>query len=242
MVNVLEGGSKSLKEMVKEAEKLGYVVNQQNAALVGKSGDALDRIKVSLDGMARIFAVQLAPYIILAGNKMAEFAASLNAAMSASGGMAKFFAIMLDEIEFFKLAWEAMVATSPLNMAADAIDGDMKDTRDRFAKLKEDFLKKPLSERIGKMIEAIKAEVAGSAGKSTIGPADPLGLMNKQVAAPDTSALLRGSQAAFSAIMASSKQDVEKAQLAELKKMTDYLRAAARRGGLFGPALLGGGA
>lgn len=242
MINMLEGGSKTLKEMVAEAKKLGYVVNQQNADLVEKSGDAWQRIKLAIDGMARTFAIQLAPYIILATDKMASFAASLNEGLTASGGMASFFSLMLDELEAFKIAWEAIVLINPISLWTDAWDADMEDTVNRWNKLVDDVTAKSLSTRVAKDIERIKAEVAAggsSAGKIT---ADPLGLMGAAAAASnDTSALIRGSQAAFSAIMASSKQEVGKASLKELEGIHKKLGDMSKRGVLFAPALLAGG-
>lgn len=237
MINMLDGGSKKLNEMIEQAKKLGYVVTQGQADLVESAGDAWDRIKLALDGMARQMAVGLAPYVIMMADKVSEFVASLNASLSPASSLVKFFGLIADELEFIKLTWDVIKMANPIDIIKDTAKGDPGAA---WRTLKDDFLGPSWSERLNKEIEKIRSDMGAPATKAgTSATALPVAASTKPI---DMSPLLRGSAAALSAIMGTKPQEVAKETLGETKKMVSYLKMIAARGGFFAHAGLLGGA
>lgn len=63
LLPVLEQGKAGLAEAAAEAERLGIVFNDMDAAKVMEANDAIDRLKISLKGMSNEAAIMFAPMI-----------------------------------------------------------------------------------------------------------------------------------------------------------------------------------
>jgi hypothetical protein len=63
MVNVLRGGSSGITGSVREAQSLGVARSASDLAVADAAGDALDRTRMSIDGLWNTLTVQLSPAI-----------------------------------------------------------------------------------------------------------------------------------------------------------------------------------
>jgi len=74
MINVLGAGSAGLKDMEEDARKLGLTVSRWDAAQVEAANDAFARIGKAVDGIARVIAIKLAPYITWLSDSLVSIA------------------------------------------------------------------------------------------------------------------------------------------------------------------------
>lgn len=241
---MLDGGSKQLREMIKQAERLGYVVSQSQADMTEAAGDAWENISHALTGASRQLAVEIAPYVKYIADALTEWVVSLRVAGEELGSMADTAGWIADMIETFSLLNKA--GRIPQSAWRMVLSGGMwegpEDIKKNAKEFWEAFTAPDASARMRSSIDRIRREVAGSLGGPKLpgGSKEPMA-ESAATKKADESALFRGSQAALSYILGTSKQDVEKAQLEELKKIEAYMKKAVERGGFFGPALIGVG-
>jgi hypothetical protein len=76
VLNTLKAGPEVLAKMADEAKRLGVSVSSVDAAQIGATKDALDRAGFAIEGIKNRIAVELAPVLEAAANKLTEFAAS----------------------------------------------------------------------------------------------------------------------------------------------------------------------
>ena len=76
MLNLLAGGSSGIEAFRQEADKLGITFSRLDAAQVEAANDAINRAKTSVTGLAQVFAIEMAPSIAAAADKLTEFATS----------------------------------------------------------------------------------------------------------------------------------------------------------------------
>lgn len=76
LLPVLANGKEGLAEMAAEADRLGVTVSATDAAKVEAAVDAMDRMKHAIAGATDALAVQLAPFIQVASDRLTEFATS----------------------------------------------------------------------------------------------------------------------------------------------------------------------
>ena len=72
MGKVLEAGSKGLAEAQAEAKRLGLSFSELDFRKVEMANDAITRMKAILTGAARVIAVNLAPFILAAAERLQE--------------------------------------------------------------------------------------------------------------------------------------------------------------------------
>ena len=63
MINVLEGGAKSLRNIIKDATLLGLTFSRLDAGKVEEANDAITRMKAGIAGMGRMAAIALSPMV-----------------------------------------------------------------------------------------------------------------------------------------------------------------------------------
>jgi hypothetical protein len=76
MVNVLDQGSASIRKVMAEAEKLGLTFSRKQARQVEQANDAMERMRGIMTGLANQIAIQFAPFVEAAANKLTEMATS----------------------------------------------------------------------------------------------------------------------------------------------------------------------
>jgi hypothetical protein len=76
LLPVLANGKDGLAAMADEADKLGVTIKATDAAKIEAANDAMDRMKGAITGAANTVAVQLAPFIAVAADKLTDFATS----------------------------------------------------------------------------------------------------------------------------------------------------------------------
>lgn len=74
MLNMLESGSKGLKDFQTEAERLGLTFSRFDAAQIEAANDALTRARATMTGLFRQVTIELAPYIETLANRFVDFA------------------------------------------------------------------------------------------------------------------------------------------------------------------------
>lgn len=74
MLNLLAAGSEGLEAARKEAERLGITFSRIDAAKVEMANDAMAGLRAVVRGIAQQIAINLAPYIQLAADKLTDFA------------------------------------------------------------------------------------------------------------------------------------------------------------------------
>lgn len=240
LINMLDGGSKQLREMIKQAERLGYVVSQSQADMTEAAGDAWDNITLALSGASRQLAAEIAPYVKYIADMLTEWVISLRVAGEQMTSMAATAGWMADMAETFNLMYKAAkIPTSAWRMmlSGGTWEGpsDVKEHAKDFWKA---FTAPDASDRLRSTIDRIRREVLDSVDKGATPPGvTPAGLsMPSMAAKTDQSALLRGSSAALSYILGTTKQDIEKASLDELKGIHRELKD--RRDVVIEPAAL----
>ncbi len=72
MVNVLRGGSSGISGSVREAQSLGVASSASDLAVADAAGDALDRTRMSIDGLWNTLTVQLSPAITSVAEAMTK--------------------------------------------------------------------------------------------------------------------------------------------------------------------------
>lgn len=108
IINVLNMGKAGIEAYIEEAKRLGVVLNQIDAEKAGAAKDAIDRLGFVIEGLKNKLAIELAPYIEAAANKLAE--------MGSSGGKAGEF--IVSAVEMATKAVAAMIGyTADLEQA-----------------------------------------------------------------------------------------------------------------------------
>lgn len=229
MINVLEGGSEALRDMIKEAEYLGVVVSQKDADAVEKAGDSWARIGKALKGTFNQLAIGLAPYVTLISDGIVAAIADINKALSSSREVI-FDAwiyptgIFLDLMEQ-TVAMIDTVMVGLLDLLASMPGGAVfaglaAGARQNIKNISEspsnvDRLREEAAAMRAKFMEGLgKVGGGGGAAAGSIAAGGSI----------DMSPLLRGSQAALSYILGTNKQDIEKASLEELKGIRKELK------------------
>lgn len=72
LINLLGNGSKSLRDMMREAERLNLTLNATDAHEVERANDAITRVASSIQGHLRRAVVELSPYIAAIGDMLAN--------------------------------------------------------------------------------------------------------------------------------------------------------------------------
>lgn len=73
ILQLIQNGSASLRQATIEADKFGLAISRPDAAKVEDANDAITRMKAAISGLARVFAVELAPAIESAAKALTEF-------------------------------------------------------------------------------------------------------------------------------------------------------------------------
>lgn len=132
--NLFEQGSEGIEKAQKEAERLGLTISAFDAQKVEMANDAITRMKNLIIGAARSLAVKLAPFVIVAADKLREMGENgntmgkivLNSFDNILSGIAK----MLDFVELLKSGWfsfqgvvqsSVAIILSPINAIGDGI-------------------------------------------------------------------------------------------------------------------------
>ena len=105
MINMLEGGSESMREAMKEAESLGLVMSAETAEGVEKANDAITRLSSFLTSSFRQAIAYIAPLIETITNSLREF---FEMKISESGGVGK---LALEMANSFIVAGESILLT-----------------------------------------------------------------------------------------------------------------------------------
>lgn len=78
MISLLNEGSEGIKEFMRRADELGLTVDALAGEKIIAANEAFGELKAVFTGLARSIAVQLAPFLALAAEKMTEFVESTN--------------------------------------------------------------------------------------------------------------------------------------------------------------------
>jgi hypothetical protein len=103
LINTLSLGSDGLKEMQKEAERLGLTFNRLDAAKVEEANDAIQRMKSALTGIGQTLAIKLAPTIEAVSTKLTDMVVgvrNLDSSMLRSIGSTVKFSAKLGAVLF----------------------------------------------------------------------------------------------------------------------------------------------
>ncbi len=73
LMNMMEGGSKAVKEMASEVAKLGYAYSRVDASKVEEANDSVTKLKMVFDGVFAKLAVEFSPLITELATKLLEF-------------------------------------------------------------------------------------------------------------------------------------------------------------------------
>lgn len=123
MISVLSGGSAALKEAQADAEKLGLTFSRVDAAQVEAANDAMTRLGALFTGIGQQLAIQVAPFITAAVDKLTEMgAAGLNSGelvTSAFEWVVGAVAKAADYLALFSAGWYGLKAA--VDMAAAGI-------------------------------------------------------------------------------------------------------------------------
>jgi hypothetical protein len=87
MVNVLRGGSGGIQSSISEAQSLGVAQSSGSIALADAAGDAIDRLRTSIEGTWNTISVELSPAIIALTNEAGVLAANIRASVTSNGGL-----------------------------------------------------------------------------------------------------------------------------------------------------------
>ncbi len=109
LINTLKLGAQGLREVAKEAEILGIAVSRVDAAKIEESNDAWTRVKASIQGVANIIAVQLAPFIKFISDLFVQASKDSNGfrdqVLSGVTAIVKAVAFMGDVFRGLKVVW-----------------------------------------------------------------------------------------------------------------------------------------
>jgi hypothetical protein len=230
MLNLFEGGSKGLRKAMDEAKALGYAMTQAQVDAAEKAGDSWARIGKVIDGVYRTAAVSLGFYLDLLADKIVGVSVK---AGGLSSVMDKLFERAAEHFEAYigwmdRLAlrielavkfWKA-VATLGLN------ERMLKDLDDVIKNL-EIIRANPIEDRMRYERLKRKKRWDGEFAGRRFGEGAGHGI-SAGGGASDMAALIRGSQAAFSAILNSNKNQIPEKSLTELEKHTKLLTALSR--------------
>ncbi|MBT4122937.1 MAG: phage tail tape measure protein [Candidatus Ruthia sp.] len=78
MINVLKGGSRALRESMKEADKLGFVMGKKTVEGVERANDAFTRMKSAMNGVWAKLSASLAPALEKFATWWAKFTGSFS--------------------------------------------------------------------------------------------------------------------------------------------------------------------
>jgi hypothetical protein len=232
LINMLEGGSKKLHEMLLEAQQLGLVLTQKQVDSVEKAGDAWDRMKSGVRGVWRQVAGYLAPSVDYVANRVTDLIKTLVANLPTlfrmmKSGMIDVFATIGDAMDYMAVAINQMGATLMDALAIvpgyGPVAAGLADTMRNAA---DEILTDTGSEaKIRKWLAARYSEFMGGSGRVKFGDMEGGGGIGKDVS---MEALMRGSQAAMSAILGTSKQPIAKETLDETKKIRKAVEDLAK--------------
>lgn len=238
MLNLFAGGAAELRKMMQEARDTGYVVTQKEADGLEKAGDAWERIKLASQGVFNTIAIQLAPYIDLFANAMVKAVIAINKAIRQTGE--SIFDAWVYPVGFFMdtltnaYALILRLQISLLDLMTLLPEGGVFGGLAAGARAELDALAAEPSwiDKLRDWAKEMRKSFWGSVGGAPFGSFPSL--QNE-----DRSPLLKGSSEAFSAILKSSKEDLDKRMaddLAAIRRDIDHMDA---RGFVMGPAVLG---
>jgi len=109
MGNLFSQGAKGLVEVQEEARRLNLTFSELDAQRIMLANDAFDRLKASVVGAARVMAVQLAPFILYASEKVVELGSNGNlmgrAVVNAFNQILRAVGRLADYLELVKAIW-----------------------------------------------------------------------------------------------------------------------------------------
>jgi hypothetical protein len=73
LLNTLDLGSKGLNAAAKEAQDFGLAISRVDAAAIEAANDSFSRAQAAIQGVATVFAVELAPHLEMAATSFADF-------------------------------------------------------------------------------------------------------------------------------------------------------------------------
>lgn len=105
MINVLGAGSKGLRDMADDAQRLGLTFSRLDAAKVEAANDAFARIGLAIKGVSNSLAIELAPWVEWLSNKatalFTDYGAGAKFMASANELVARSFDAILSSVDFF---------------------------------------------------------------------------------------------------------------------------------------------
>lgn len=112
LVNTLRGGSKALKLVQADANKLGLTFNRIDAAKVEAANDAMTRLRGAVEGAARTLAVELAPFVGALSTRLTDLATEggglKDKMINAFEGITNSIAWVADALQTLKIAFMDM--------------------------------------------------------------------------------------------------------------------------------------
>ena len=133
LINTLSGGSQKLREMQKEARRLGITFTRDAAAKVEKANDAITKFKLSLRGAANLIAIAVSPKIKEMADRLTEWVVELNLAETGAGRLndvLEKMAELLDKVSTATRGFDAeikgikLLGLAALNLAAKTTLGE----------------------------------------------------------------------------------------------------------------------
>lgn len=129
LLNMLRKGSAGINELRREAEQLGYAVDDVDAARVLAADQAISRAGAALQGAGRVITSELAPYIEAVSNRLVDaakngkgFGETVISAISTAGNVV---GVMADGLHGIRVIFQGLklIATGFAATAASAFEG-----------------------------------------------------------------------------------------------------------------------
>jgi hypothetical protein len=109
LLPLLSDGAEGIKKMFDESDKTGNTIKGIDAQNIAKANDSIDRMRLLIQGAANTLAIQLAPFIQIAADKLFELGQTGGGAVSwiikGFQMMAQAVAYVSDFLELFESAW-----------------------------------------------------------------------------------------------------------------------------------------
>ena len=130
MIQLMSQGSKGLREMREEADRLGITLSQVDAQAIADANDAMTRIKTSIDGLVKTVLPEIAPLIEEISNKMAIWIGQNNELISSKiiTGIEKIgsaFRVVVDNLDRILDTWKLLKKYGFLGSPLAGIGGAM---------------------------------------------------------------------------------------------------------------------
>jgi len=146
LLNVIQLGSKGIREQIAEAKKLGIAFNRVDTRKVEAANDALLRMSAIFEGISNTLTIQLAPFITKAADSFREWANEGEGAaikvVKAFGNVLLVFATIADFVADIQGAFLSLVGViqrgiARLMLTVDTVLGGLAPTVELFGTEKD---------------------------------------------------------------------------------------------------------